>query len=64
MEKKYLVKFNYCEQVSPDDFEMKSKEKLFDETATIKEIRDWAINKVRTSNKDARLFEVKLSQPD
>lgn len=66
MEKKYLVKFNWTFQVSPEDWALESIEKLFDESATIKDIIEWQKQRIpKNKGKEAeKLYEVKLSQPE
>ena len=61
MENKFLVKYTKCLQVGPEDYEMTSIEKLFDETATIKDIKEW-VNMGGREKK--RMLEVKLSEPE
>ena len=64
MEKKYLVKFNWTFQVGPEDWDIESVEKLFDETATIKDIKDWVNGRLKSLKVTDRLIEVKLSEPE
>ena len=61
-----LVKFKVCEQVSPDDFKMISKERLFSEDAKFSEVRDWIISQkgfIGYSNGYKQMSEVFLSEP-
>lgn len=48
----YLIKFKTTVQVSPDDFDIISVEKLFQETATIKEIKEWVRSKSNAIHPD------------
>jgi len=52
----FLIKYKTSVQVTEDHWEMVTKEKLFPETATIKEIKDWV--------GAIKLFEVNLSEPE
>jgi len=64
--KQLLVKFKTCEQCSPDDWEMTSKEKLFGDDSKLSDIREWIMNsggyKIRSGVKS--IVEVQLSEPE
>jgi len=61
----YLIKFETCQQVSPDDFRMEWKEKLFDENTTIKDIHDWMLKSFRMGDKENTIFpEMRLTRPE
>jgi hypothetical protein len=65
--KTLLVKFRICAQIGPDDWEMKSIERLFPEEARLSEVNDWAIknggyNKGEGGYK--RMCEIQLSEPE
>lgn len=65
--KTLLVKFRVCEQVSPDDFEMTSKERLFPEEARLSEVNEWVLqNGGKRTDKGGygRMLEVYLSEPE
>lgn len=66
IEKKFLVKFRQSKQYTEDHWEMGSVEKLFDNTTTIAEIKDWvqSTNKYTNDDPEFRLFEVTLSEPE
>ena len=64
--KPYLVKCIVTEQVGPDDWESVSKEKLFDESTTLKEVREWAVlnGRCRRAGNGTKIMsEVSLSEP-
>ena len=61
-----LVKFKTCEQVSPDDFELISKERLFNEDAKLSYVRDWILANggyKKHPNGYTQMSEVYLSEP-
>jgi len=65
--KTILVKFRVCEQVSPDDYEMVMKEKLFDPETKLDVVRDWVLNQkgyLKTDSGYKRMMEVILSEPE
>jgi len=43
-----LIKFNKTVQVGPDDYEVQSQERMFNEEATIGDIREWIESKERS----------------
>ena len=64
--KPYLIKFKVTEQIGPDDWEVVSKEKMFDESSTIKEIREWTLLNGgfrRAGSGVKRMREINLSEP-
>jgi len=64
---KFLVKFRTCEQVSPDDWEMISKEKIFEEDTKLATIRDWVLSKNGFTTRPGgykKMSEIFLSEPE
>lgn len=57
-----LVKFQYAFQVTQDEWKLEWVEKLFPLTVTVEEIRNW--RNERTKQKDARLYEVIITEPE
>lgn len=45
---KTTVTVKYCQQVGPEDWEMRSKSKTFDDSSTIGDIKIWAIKVTST----------------
>ena len=63
--KKFLVRFEMTEQVGPDDWRQVSQEKMFDESATLAEVRVWVLNKQTIMVSDSsRVVGLHLSQPE
>ena len=64
--KTFLVKFRICEQTSPDDYEMVSKERMFDENAKLSEVNEWVLSKGGkiTDRGYKRMMEVLISEPE
>ena len=65
--KTFLVKFRICVQVGPDDWEMRSKERLFPETTSLSEINEWALKNSgyeTMPDKYKKMCEVQLSEPE
>lgn len=61
-----LAKFRVCAQVGPNDYAMISEERLFEESSTIKDVKDWVMAKggeMQTSGKIKRMMEIQLSEP-
>ena len=64
--KTLLVKFRIAQQVSPDDYEMTSKERMFPEDTKLSEVKEWVLNCGGYSTKTGykRMCEVFLSEPE
>lgn len=63
---KLLVQYETTVQVSPDDWRVMPVQKLFNELATLREVKEWIKNQHPETKKqgdDFKLFEVKLSEP-
>ena len=62
----FLVKFKTCAQVGPDNWDMVSIERLFDENAKISDIKDWIIERsgYTRNGEYKRMVEVQLSEPE
>jgi hypothetical protein len=64
--KTFLVKFKVCEQTSPDDYEMTTREKLFYPETTLEVVKQWILDQkgfIRTDSGYKRMIEVYLSEP-
>jgi hypothetical protein len=42
---KYVIYFKNSKQISPDDWTVFNEMKQFEETTTLKEIREWAVSR-------------------
>lgn len=64
--KTFLVKFRICEQTSPDDYEMVSKERMFNEDTKLSEVNEWVLSKGGkiTDRNYKRMIEVFISEPE
>jgi hypothetical protein len=63
----FLVKFKVTEQVSPDDFERVTKERLFNEDTKLSTIKEWVVSKggnFHNKNGYKQMLQVYLSEPD
>lgn len=64
-----LIKFRKCEQISPDDWEMTTYEKLFSEDTKLSEVKKWIVKKGHKYYKpentgNERIYSVGLSEPE
>jgi len=46
---KFAIYFKNSTQISPDDWSVFNEMKLFDENTTLKEVREWAVSKNKTT---------------
>lgn len=46
---KYIIYFKNSVQISPDDWSVFNEMKQFDESVTLREVREWAVSKNKTT---------------
>ncbi len=66
--KTFLVRFRISVQVGPDDWEMRSIERLFPEGTTLTEVNEWVLKNdgynIMPDDRYKKMLEVQLSEPE
>lgn len=63
---KILAYFKKASQISPDDFEITTKSRLFEPTDTLQDVKDWvkSTDEYFKSKPNFRLFEINIQEPE
>lgn len=65
---KTTITVRYCQQVGPEDWEMISKSKTFNDSNTIGDIKNWAIKVTSTKTDISKIglssFGIKISDTE
>jgi len=59
----FLIKFQECDQVSPDEYSLVWKEALFAPETTLAEVEAW-VKKKQHPQSPKKMIEVRLSKPE